>query len=318
MTLRELFIGADARPHPPLRIVLFLVLFVACLIVVTLGLGPVLESIERISGVSGAASAYGATLALLLAHWMTLRTFDQQPWSFVWMHKAAARPRLLTYGWLLGAVPIGIASLALVGVGLLAVMPSPPGSWLLTAVQTLVLLVPAAFYEELLSRGYVFATLGQWLGWRWAVLLTSVAFGLLHVGNPGATPVSIALVTLAGVYLAAILLATGSLYAVWMGHWAWNWIMAAALHVSVSGLPLSRPDYQIVDAGPDWITGGQWGPEGGVAAAAAMIGGLAFLRKRVLGSGSWALGSQRHLSGTLSPELTTQGPEPKAQSNDQR
>lgn len=280
MIFRELFIGADARPHPPLRILLFLLLFVACLIVVMLGVGPVLKSFERSSGVSGVASAYGATFALLLAHWMTLRTFDQQPWSHVWMHKDAARPRVLTYGWLLGAAPIAIASLALVGVGLLAVIPSPPGSWMLAAVQILVLLVPAAFYEELLVRGYVFATLGQWLGWRWAVLLTSVAFGLLHLANDGDTPVSIALVTLAGVYLAAILLATRSLYAVWMGHWAWNWIMAAAFHVPVSGLPLPRPDYQIVDAGPDWITGGPWGPEGGIAAAVAMIAGLAFLWRR--------------------------------------
>jgi len=280
LIVKALFVGADGQAHPPLRILFFLVLFVASLLIVMVGLRPVLASIEAITGVSGTASAYGATLALLLAHWMTLRTFDQRPWSFVWLHKEATRPRVLAYGWVMGAAPIGIATLLLVSIGLLAVLPSPPGSWITTAVQIMVLLVPAAFYEELLSRGYVFATLGEWLGWRWAVLLTSVAFGLLHLGNPGATLVSITLVILAGVYLAAIVLATQSLYAAWMAHWAWNWVMAAALHVSVSGLPLARPDYQIVDAGPDWITGGPWGPEGGVAAAAAMLAGLAFLWRR--------------------------------------
>jgi hypothetical protein len=39
----------------------------------------------------------------------------------------------------------------------------------------------------------------------------------------------------------------------------------------VSGLPSNDPDYRVVDSGPDWLTGGKWGPEGGVAAVAAMF-----------------------------------------------
>ena len=128
-----------------------------------------------------------------------------------------------------------------------------------------------------MSRGYIFATLREWLGATWAVVLTSAAFGLLHYWNPGATPGSLALVTLAGVFLAAVLLATKSLYAAWIAHFAWNYVMAALLHVPVSGIPLSQPDYRLVDSGPDWVTGGEWGPEGGAAGAFGMLGGLGFL-----------------------------------------
>lgn len=277
MTLRALFVGADGRAHPPWRLLLFLVLTVACIIVVMIGLRPVLEGVERITGIEGTAEAYGMTLALLLAHWMTLRTFDQRPASLVWLHREAARPGLLAYGGLLGGTPIAVTSLLLLGAGLLVILPAPDGPWLVAAIQIGLFLLPAAFYEELLSRGYVLATLAAWLGRGWAVLLTSVGFGLLHLANPGDTPMSIGIVMLAGVYLAAILLATRSLYAATIAHWAWNWVMAAVLHVPVSGLPLSRPNYQIVDNGPDWITGGAWGPEGGAGAAAAMIAGLAFL-----------------------------------------
>ena len=88
---------------------------------------------------------------------------------------------------------------------------------------------------------------------------------------------SLGLVTLAGIFLAVVLLVTQSLYAAWIAHFAWNFVMAALLHVPVSGLPLAKPDYQIVDSGPDWITGGTWGPEGGAAGAAGMLGALGFL-----------------------------------------
>ncbi|MNC89195.1 hypothetical protein D3C83_50980 [compost metagenome] len=53
--------------------------------------------------------------------------------------------------------------------------------------------------------------------------------------------------------------------------------MAALLHVPVSGLPLDTPDYALVDDGPDWLTGGLWGPEGGAAGAAGMLGALGYL-----------------------------------------
>jgi hypothetical protein len=123
----------------------------------------------------------------------------------------------------------------------------------------------------------LFATIAEWLGRRSAVVLTSVGFGLLHLANPGPTAMSIGVVVLAGIFLAVVLLATQSLYAAWMAHWAWNWMMGAVLHVPVSGLPLARPDYQIVETGPDWITGGSWGPEGGAGAAVGMLAGLAYL-----------------------------------------
>lgn len=283
MNARALFVGPDGRARAPWRLLFFLVLSAACVFVVVIALNPLLVMIEGVVGIDGTAESYGTVVALLVAHWLTFRTFDQRPWSFVWLDRSASRTRVLGRGWLLGAVPIGVMSLLLVAAGLLDIQRMPDGSWTRVAIQTALLLLPAAFYEELLSRGYIFATLVEWLGKYWAVGLTSLGFGLLHLWNPEVSALSIVLVTLAGVYLAAVVLATSSLYAAWMAHWAWNWVMAAFLHVPVSGLPLDRPDYQIVDSGPDWITGGAWGPEGGAAGAAGMLAVLAYLywrRKR--------------------------------------
>lgn len=269
--------GADGRPRPPWRLLQFLLLSVGCVVVVWFTVGPLIAPLQTRLGIPGLTETYCICVAFLLAHWMTFRTFDKRGWSFVWLDRDAARPRRLLAGAVLGAVPIGLPSLLLVAVGLLAWRRAADGPSLLVAAQTVVLLAPAALYEELLTRGYILATLKEWLGARTAVILTSVAFGLLHLANPNVSPLSIVLVILAGFYLAAVLLATKSLYAAWLAHFAWNWTMAALLHVPVSGVTLGRPDYEIVDAGPDWITGGAWGPEGGMAAGLGMLGGLAYL-----------------------------------------
>jgi uncharacterized protein len=284
---RAVFLGPDGRVRALWRIVLFLSLWVVCAAVVVVALGSVLQPLDRLADMPGTSGAVAVTIALLAAHAVMLR-MDRRGWEYVGLHRDAARPRVLAAGFALGGAPIAAASLLLLGVGWLAIVPQPDGSWADAAVRVSVGLLPAALYEELLSRGYVFAALAEWLGRGVAVALTSLAFGILHVWNPGWTVVSIGTVVLAGVFLAAVLLATRSLYAAWMAHFAWNWVMAVPLHANVSGLTLAQPDYQVVDAGPDWATGGAWGPEGGAIAAAAIMAVLAvlYLRGRKTGRGT--------------------------------
>lgn len=280
MTARELLFAADGRLQPPWRILLFLLLGASSILVVTIALRPLLVPLENAIGIRGVAVSYGTAIALLVAHWLTLRSFDQRPYAFVWLDRVAARKRVLAYGWVLGAAPIALACGVLFAAGWLEVQPAPAGSWWKGAIQISLLLLPAALYEELLVRGYVFAVLREWIGPVAAITLTSVVFGLLHVPNPGSNPLPIAVVMLAGVYLAVVLLATRSLYAAWLAHWAWNWTLAVPLHLPVSGLDFEAPDYKTVETGPDWITGGPWGPEGGIIAAVGLLGGLVFLYYR--------------------------------------
>jgi len=115
-----------------------------------------------------------------------------------------------------------------------------------------------------------------------ALIVTSVVFGLMHIANPHVDAESILAVTVAGFFLGAILLATRSLYAAGAAHFAWNWVMAGALHISVSGLPAQDPDYRTIETGPDWLTGGPWGPEGGLAAVVLMFIVIFYLYGRYL------------------------------------
>ena len=225
--------------------------------------------------------------SVVFASWIMLRRVDKLPWSTVGLDRAAASPRLIVIGLALGALTIGVASLLLLGTGMMRIDRTLPGSWWGEAWRSTLVFLPAAFFEELFIRGYVFATLRRAGGWKLALIVTSVVFGLLHAWNPNPDAESILAVTVAGFFLGAILLATRSLYAAGAAHFAWNWVMSGALHIAVSGVPSRDPDYRVVETGPDWVTGGPWGPEGGIAAVVAMFVVLFYLYGRYLRRMEW-------------------------------
>ncbi|HVF40672.1 MAG TPA: type II CAAX endopeptidase family protein [Gemmatimonadaceae bacterium] len=227
-------------------------------------------------------SEWSIPLGYLLAHVVMLRSVERKGWDYVHLDLPAARPPKLVYGALLGLGAIAVPSLMLLGFGQLRSVPAPDGSWWVATGISFANLLPSAFGEELFLRGYIFSVLREAVGARWTLISTSIAFGLLHIPNPGADGQSILIVILAGFFLGSILLATRSLYAATAAHFAWNWFMAAGLHTPVSGLPVISPDYRVIDAGPDWLTGGGWGPEGGLAAALGMFAVLIYLHARPL------------------------------------
>jgi membrane protease YdiL (CAAX protease family) len=234
-------------------------------------------------------------------HAVTLRWVDPRPWRNVWLDRAAARPRRLIEGYLLGVLSIGLPSVVLIAGDWLAVEPHTPGSWAGAAFRVSVLLLVAALVEELIFRGYVLAVLREKLGWGPALAVTSVAFGYAHVGNPGANTRALLLVMLAGLFLGATVAVTRSLYAGWMAHFGWNWTMAVLLHIPVSGVRTETPDYRTVDAGPDWATGGPWGPEGGAGAALGR-GSLAWpTGSRCSAPAKWGTGSRTSSRSTDFP-----------------
>ena len=221
-----------------------------------------------------------ALISVVAATYVMLRLVDKLSWSEVGLDRLALSPRLLLKSAAFGGLTIGIASLALLGFQQLRIEPNLPGSWWIAAERSTAALLPAAFFEELFTRGYIFALLRRAAGWKMALIATSVVFGLAHAWNPGADAESILAVIVAGFFLGFIFLATRSLYAAGMAHFAWNWVMAVALHIEVSGMASPNPDYRTIEAGPDWLTGGKWGPEGGLAAVAAMFAGIFYLYGR--------------------------------------
>ncbi|HEY8166834.1 MAG TPA: type II CAAX endopeptidase family protein [Gemmatimonadaceae bacterium] len=281
MSARALFANEDGRIRAGWRVLIFIIVFLFCFTVAAVaeyGLTIMAES----RGYRPLVAQWSFPLSLVVAHWIVLRWIENGSWDYVALGRKAARPQLMIGGLALGVLAIGIPSLLLIAAGQLAIRPMPDGSSTGVAAIALANLLPAAFGEEMLLRGYIFAALRDGIGWKWTLIVTSIVFGLMHMINPGADAQSILLVILAGFFLGSILLATRSLYAAGMVHFGWNWAMAAGMHTPVSGIRVQTPDYRVIDNGPDWLTGGQWGPEGGFPSALAMFVVMIYIYSRYL------------------------------------
>ena len=137
----------------------------------------------------------------------------------------------------------------------------------------LVLFALAAAFEELLFRGYPFQTLLRGgVPAAVPIIVLSVFFGLVHLGNPSSTTFSTVNTILAGVWLSVAYLKTRSLWFPTALHLGWNWTMGAFLGIPVSGMKLVwYPVLLATSEAPLWLTGGSYGCEGGIAATLVLL-----------------------------------------------
>ena len=273
MTARVFFYRPDGVLRAPWRIIGFLLATITAWVI----LGSVASALIPPAVVSPVHMWLVPLLAAMAGHVVMMRWIDGRPWSAVGLGREDARRRVVVIGFLVGAAAILLPSALLLAAGWLRPVPTAHGDWVAATLRITAILLPAALAEELLLRGYIFAVLREAIGWRVTLIVTSVVFGLLHLANPNSGWQPTLLVIMAGSFLGGVLLVTGSLYAAWMAHFAWNWVLAGVLHAAVSGVPLDAPGYRVVDSGPDWATGGPWGPEGGAGAALGMTLGLGYL-----------------------------------------
>lgn len=123
--------------------------------------------------------------------------------------------------------------------------------------------------EELLCRGYHLQTIAGGTNLTWGAILSSLIFGVLHLGNPGATWQSTLGICLAGLFLAYGYLRTGRLWLPVGLHIGWNFFEGVVFGFPVSGLETYRLMQTTVN-GPALWTGGAFGPEGGLLILPAM------------------------------------------------
>ncbi|MFL5404120.1 MAG: CPBP family intramembrane glutamic endopeptidase [Gemmatimonadales bacterium] len=133
----------------------------------------------------------------------------------------------------------------------------------------LVMLAPAALAEEVIFRGVPLVLLSRVLGRPAALVLLSIGFALAHVTNPDVTARALGNITLAGILLSLAFFSPGGMWAAFGAHLGWNMTLAA-LGAPVSGLPFDIPFVDYTMGGPAWLTGGAFGPEGGLLSTLAI------------------------------------------------
>jgi hypothetical protein len=130
--------------------------------------------------------------------------------------------------------------------------------------------------EELLFRGYHLQTIASGLTPAWGVFLSSVIFGMAHLGNPNATWISAAGIFFAGLFMAYAYLRTGQLWLSIGLHIGWNFFEGPVFGFPVSGLGFFQMTHITVE-GPELWTGGAFGPEAGLIVLPALLVGAALV-----------------------------------------
>ena len=121
--------------------------------------------------------------------------------------------------------------------------------------------------EEILFRGILFRWIDEKWGFVVALVVSSLLFGAMHFGQPGATWwSSLAIAIEAGLLLGAAYKWSGTLWLPIGIHWAWNFFQGNVFGFAVSGGDAGASLIQAGVNGPDILTGGAFGAEASIIA----------------------------------------------------
>ena len=283
METYNFFIDRDGHLRSGWRLAIFCISFFICLqvvdVLVVAGLAVVLRrSIAEIGqSLWGLLAGHGAILfSSLLIGWACGALLEDLPFAALGCSPHRGWLKNFVIGSALGAASLFLAAALTSLTRGIHFSFDPAGGKLIgqTLLGSTLIFLFAGAAEEILFRGYPLQTLARarlaWLG----VLLTSVPFAAAHLRNPNAVAGFTFINTaLAGLWLAVAYLRTGSLWLPFGLHWAWNWTQASMLGLPVSGIERLAPAplLKAVNAGPDWLTGGAYGIEGGAACTIALL-----------------------------------------------
>jgi len=139
-----------------------------------------------------------------------------------------------------------------------------------------VIFIFVGWNEELLSRGYHLQTIASGINLTWGVIISSAVFGLLHLGNPGATWISTTGIFFAGLFLAYGYVRTKQLWLSIGLHIGWNFFEGVVFGFPVSGLDIYALT-RIKVTGPELWTGGAFGPEAGLIVLPSLLVGAGLI-----------------------------------------
>lgn len=132
--------------------------------------------------------------------------------------------------------------------------------------------------EEVLCRGVLMQKLSIRYAPIVAILINAVFFAALHLGNPGITPLAIPNLILFGVFASLYMWKRGNIWGIAALHSAWNFTQGNLFGVEVSGMQTAASVFKVsMSNGGQWINGGTFGLEGGLAVTIVYVIGIVIL-----------------------------------------
>jgi membrane protease YdiL (CAAX protease family) len=275
METHDIFFGGDGKLRSGWRFGIFAAVYIFFSIVIAFIVGAFVFGFALRGASLFLISSFASLIPALVLGWLCGKLLEGLPFR--------ALGASLTSGWfkhfLIGSV-LGAATLSL-AVAIAATFGDLSFSFSGAAIIDLawsmllsfLIFAAAAAFEEALFRGYILQTFAR-SGLAWfAIVMTSVFFGLVHLRNPNANYYGAANTVLAGLWFGVAYLKTRDLWFVWGLHLFWNWMQGSIFGIEVSGLTdiVSVSVLKESDRGPDWLTGGNYGIEASIACTIALI-----------------------------------------------
>ena len=234
------------------------------------------------------AGSLGLWMLLLLAATGFLARFiDRRPFSDYGLMRGPSWGLQLVFGLVLGAAMMGLVFGVELAAGWIRIKPAS-ARWASEfhasdLLLQMLLFVAVAVGEELTDRGYLLKNLaegfnrsagpssGATLG---AGVIGALIFGFLHAGNESASVLTSLNISVAGLFLGLGFLWTRSLAIPMGAHFSWNFFQGPVFGFPVSGENVGQTVFDIAQGGPVVMTGGTFGPEGGLLSTIATLLGI--------------------------------------------
>jgi len=230
-------------------------------------------------------------LAVLASVLIAVRFLDHRSISELWVVFDQRWRSGFLIGIAIGAILMSIVFVAEYAAGWVTVAgtmaTNAAGVSLLLAISfSFVKVVCVGIYEEAVCRGYLLRNLADALNLRVSIVVTSAVFAILHLTNDNSSFLSTVGLFINGILFAVAVLSTGRLSTAIGLHMAWNFFEGVVYGFPVSGDKEGATLVAIRQAGPVFLTGGNFGPEAGVIGIVASVIGIVML---------WSLRSDKRL-----------------------
>ncbi len=217
---------------------------------------------------------YSLFFLLIVIVYLWVRFFEQRPFHTIGFTKNGAAKKYL-FGFTTGI------SMNITVVGILAILGCIEFNRETIAVTGISAIGGVVVFlfayiiqgasEEILTRGWMFQVIGArykpWLG----VLITSILFSIMHLGNDGVNIFAALNIFLIAILLSLFVMKDSSLWGACGLHSAWNWTLGNVFGLSVSGTKDKVSLINLSTTGNELINGGEFGVEGSIILTILLI-----------------------------------------------
>jgi len=281
MTIKDVFISRKFQLRAGWRILIYIVGYAVVSAPIVLTGSLIVEIFGKGTYLNEAIFKMLFTLTSVLAAYLMLRFIDKRKFSSMGLNLGSNSMRELLWGILIGfsILTLAVGAMALIGYEDVRLADQDLQYFSVGFFTNIFLFFIVGFNEEILFRGYIFQSMIEGTNKIIAVAFFSLFFGVAHLGNPNVSVFGIANIVLAGILLSLAYIQTKSLWLPIGLHIGWNFTQGYVWGLPVSGTTVFMPLTLSQEIGPDEVTGGTFGPEGGAACTIVCILACIFIWK---------------------------------------